>query len=133
MRKLWCLVLMVFLAMGTCTAQIPDLVGNWTGPENAYAAEDGSYKLQELSNVTYAITEQKGRLFKGNVTYTVNGTEITEGFAGAIGLDNKTFYRAEISKGYSIGTIVSDNEIDLIYLEDGESGWVIIGEIHRIK
>jgi hypothetical protein len=119
--------------MGTCTAQIPDLVGNWTGFENAYAAENGSYKLQELSNVTYTITEQKGRLFKGDVTYMVNGTEITEGFAGAIGLDNKTFYRAELSKGYSIGTIISDNEIDLIYLEDGESGWVIIGEIHRIK
>ncbi len=37
---------------------IPNLVGNWTGTENAYLAEDGSYKLSENTSVSYVITEQ---------------------------------------------------------------------------
>lgn len=127
------LVLLVFLAMGICTAQVPNLVGNWTGFQNTYAAIDGSYKLSENQSVSYAISEQHGRLFKGNVTYLVNGTEVTEAFAGAIGPDNKTLYKAEIFKGYGIGTVISDNEFEMIPLEDGNTGHAILAKVHRIK
>ena len=131
MKKIW-VVLLAFLAMGICTAQIPDLLGNWTGSENEYIAEHGSYKLSENTSVSYAITEQKDRLFTGNVTYMENGKEMVEGFAGAIGLDNKTLYIAEFKEGYDFGTIISDDEIELIYLEDGETGKATVDEIHRI-
>lgn len=84
-------------------------------------------------SVSYAISEQYGRLFKGNVTYIVNGTWVTEAFAGAIGPDNKTLYKAEIFKGYGIGTVISDNEFEMISLEDGKSGHSIIAKVRRIK
>jgi len=44
MKRFLGLVLLVFLAMGICTAQVPNLIGNWTGFENEYAATYGSYK-----------------------------------------------------------------------------------------
>jgi hypothetical protein len=67
------------------------------------------------------------------VTYTRNGTEIVEGLAGAIGLDNKTLYIAEFNEGYALGTIISDDEIEPIYLADGGMGGVAIDTLHRIK
>jgi len=135
MKKIWCLALLAlaFLAQGICATEVPDLVGDWTGSEDAYNAENGSYKLLENSSVSLSIAEQKDRLFTGNVTYTLNGTEIVEALAGAIGLDDQTFYIAESDKGYSVGKIISDDEIEIIYLEDGESGWAAIEKLYRIK
>ena len=87
MRRFWFLVLLFFLAIGICTAQLPNLVGNWAGFENGYFASNGSYKLENLS-INLIIVEQKDRLFRGNLTTAFeNGTRITEDFAGAIGLE----------------------------------------------
>jgi hypothetical protein len=132
MKPIWGLLSLIFLITGICSAQIPDLLGNWNASGNGYIAGDGFYTLPENS-LNFSITEQNGRLFAGNVTYMENGTEAVEGFAGAVGLDNKTLYRVEFSEGYSLGTIISENEIEMIYLEDGEMGRVFIDRLHRIK
>jgi hypothetical protein len=132
MKPIW-LVLLALLAMGICAAQVPDLVGNWTGSQNAYIAENGVYRLSENESTSLAITEQKDRLFTGYVTYPSNGKEIVENLAGAIGLDNKTFYIAELNEGYDFGTIISDDEIELIYLADGGQGRTVINKLHRVK
>jgi len=132
MKPIWRLLSLIFLITGICTAQIPDLLGNWTATGNGYIAGDGYTTLPENS-LNFSIVEQNGRLFMGNVTYTENGTETVEGLAGAIGLDNKTIFRVEFSEGYSLGTIISENEIEMIYLEDGEMGRVFIDRLHRIK
>lgn len=131
MRKLCCLVLLVFSAIGICTAQVPNLVGNWTGFENGYFASNGSYKLENLS-INLAIVGQKDRLFTGNLTTLENGTRTAESFAGAIGFDNKTLYIAEFREGYDLGTIISDNEIELIYLQEGKMGGTLLYTLHRI-
>jgi hypothetical protein len=131
MKEIWCLLLLVFLATGICTAQVPNLVGNWTASGSGYIAGEGFQKLPENS-LNFSIVEQNGRLFAGNVTFAQNGTDIVEGFAGAIGLDNKTLYRAEFNEGYSLGTIISENEIEMIYLEDGKMGRAFIDRLHRI-
>jgi hypothetical protein len=134
MKKTWCpALLVVFLTIGICAAGVPDLLGKWTGSENHYVAADGSYKLSENMSVSLSIVEQKDRLFTGNVTYTLNGKEMVGVFAGAIGLDNKTLYIAEFNEGYDFGTIISDDEIELIYLADGETGQASIDKLHRIK
>jgi hypothetical protein len=126
-------ILLILMITGICTAQVPDLVGNWTGSQNTYVAENGSYKLYENQSTSLAITEQKDRLFTGYVTYPSDGKEIVEYLAGAIGLDNKTFYVAESNEGYDIGTIISDDEIELIYLADGGNGRTVINTLYRIK
>ena len=118
---------------GICTAEVPNLVGNWTGSQNTYVAENGSYKLFENQSTSLVITEQKDRLFTGYVSYPSDGKEIVEYLAGAIGLDNKTFYVSEMNEGYDIGTIISDDEIELIYLADGENGRTVINALYRIR
>ena len=93
-----------------------------------------SAKLTENKSLNVAIVDQKNRLLTGNMTYKLeNGTEVVEGFAGAIGLDNKTLYLAEFNEGYDLGTIISNDEIELIYLQDGKMAETTIGRLHRIK
>jgi hypothetical protein len=132
MKRIW-LILLILMTMGICTAQVPDLVGNWTGTQNTYVAENGSYKLYENQSTSLVITEQKDRLFTGYVIYPSDGKEIVENLAGAIGLDNKTYYIAESKEGYDFGTIISDDEIEHMYIADGENGRVVINRLYRMK
>ena len=128
------MLVLVFLATGICAAEVPDLLGEWTGLESWYGEVNGSAKLTENGSLNFTVVEQKNRLFAGNLTYKLeNGTEIVEGFSGAIGLDNKTLYIAEFNEGYDLGTIISDDEIELIYLQDGKKAETTIGRLHRIK
>lgn len=132
MKEIW-LLLLILMTSGICTAEVPYLVGNWTGSQNTYVAENGSYKLLENESTSLVITEQKDRLFTGFVTYPSDGKEIVENLAGAIGLDNKTYYVAESNEGYDLGTIISDDEIENIYIADGENGRIVINRLYRIK
>jgi hypothetical protein len=132
MKENW-IVLLFLMTMGICMAEVPNLIGNWTGSQNTYVAENGSYQLYENESTSLVITEQKDRLFTGYVTYPSNGEVIVENLAGAIGLDNKTYYVAESKEGYDFGTIISDDEIEHIYLADGENGRIVINRLHRIK
>jgi len=132
MKGFW-LILVILMITGICTAEVPYLVGNWTGSQNTYVAENGSYRLFENQSTSLVITEQKDRLFTGYVTYPSDGKEIVEYLAGAIGLDNKTFYVGEMNEGYDFGTIISEDEIELIYLADGENGRTVINTLYRIN
>jgi len=134
MKKILCLALLVlvFLATGICNAKVPDLLGKWNGSENWYGEVNGSVKLIEDKSLNFSVADQKDRLFTGNLTYVKNGTKVVEGFSGAIGLDNKTLYIAEFKEGYDLGTIISNDDIELIYLEDGKTGGAEIDRLHRI-
>lgn len=135
MRRIWCIALLalVLLAIGTCESKIPDLLGKWTGLESWYGEVNGSAKLTENGGLNVTVVEQKDRLFAGNLSYkTANGTEVVEGFVGAISLDNKTLYISEFNEGYDLGTIISDDEIELIYLQDGKMAQTTIGKLHRL-
>lgn len=136
MKKILCIALLVLvlLTTGISAAKVPDLTGKWTGLESWFSEVNGSVKLTENQSLNLTVVEQKDRLFTGNLTYMLdNGTESVEGFAGAIGLDNKTLYLAEFNEGYDLGTIISDDEIELIYLQDGKMAQTTIGRLHRIK
>ena len=134
MKKIWCLAsLMVFLTIGICAAEVPNLTGKWTGSWSGYDEGIGFSNSTKSYSINFNFVEQKDRIFAGNLTYKEeNGTRIVKEFYGAIGLDNKTLYIAE-TKGYTQGTIISNDKIELIHLEDGERGSVAIDELHRTK
>jgi hypothetical protein len=135
MRKSWYLGLLAlaFLATGICAAEIPNLVGNWTGSWDAYLGNEFTSSTANGS-INYAFTEQEGRIFVGKISSKLeNGTEFDKGFVGAIGLDNQSLYIAESDRGYTFGTIISSDEIELIYLQDGENIEASIDSIHRIE
>jgi hypothetical protein len=130
MRKIWPLALLVpmLLATGIGMAEVPNLVGDWTGIGEQYFKGQGY--IGGLS-INMTVAEQKGRLFTGNLTYELNGTETVEGFSGAIGLDNRTLYMAEFNEGFDLGTVVSEDEIELVYLQDGPKAQTEIDRLHR--
>jgi hypothetical protein len=133
MRSIWPLALLVplLLAAGIGAAEVPNLVGNWTRSEE-HSVNNHEFLEDRALNMT--VTEQRGRLFTGNLTYyELNGTETVEGFSGAIGLDNKTIYMAEFREGFDLGTVLSQDEIELIYLQDGARAPVEIVRLDRIK
>ncbi|MFZ2472966.1 MAG: hypothetical protein WAW52_13645 [Methanothrix sp.] len=136
MKSIWCFALaaMVFLATGISSAEVPDMLGVWTGSWNGYDDGAGYSNLSENDSITLTIVEQKDRIFSGNITIQLdNETMDGKGFAGAIGLDGKTLYAAEFDGGYAVGTIISKDEMELIYLKDGENGSVAIDRFYRIK
>ena len=130
MKRSW-LALYVLLAAGICTGQLPDLLGQWTGPTTGYVEGNGVFNLAENTSINLSVIEQKDRLFTGNITYTRDGREFSESIAGAIGLDNATLYIAE-NNGYGFGKIISENEIEMIYLEDGVGKVVAIDRLFRV-
>jgi hypothetical protein len=136
MKQILCLTLLilVFLATGISAAEVPDLLGIWTGSWSAYDEGKGYSNLTENISIIFTFLEQNDRIFAGNIKIKPeNETEISEGFAGAIGLDNETLYIAEFDKGYAMGTFISNDEMELIYLADGENASVAIDRLYRIK
>ena len=128
----FCAVAALMLAMatiGSSIADIPNLVGNWTGSFEGYTNGAGYKAANETGAITLVISQQSGRLFAGNLSEL--GQE-TEGFSGIIASDNKTLYMAEYDRGYDIGTVLTDDIIELAYLEDGENGGAFIDEFHRV-
>jgi hypothetical protein len=123
-------LILILSATGICMAEIPSLVGNWTGSGPGYD-EDVGYVGEADYGLNFTVTEQKDRIFNGNISYRVNGTEVVEGFAGAIGPDNETIYIAEFNSGYDLGTIISNDEIELIYLQDGNPTEVFVETLRR--
>lgn len=133
MKEFWCLTMLVFLATGICTAEVPNLLGKWMGSWSGYDEGKGYTNFAEGGTLNFTFTEQRGRIFNGNLTINLkDGTEINEGFAGAIGLDNKTLNIAEFDKGYALGTVISNDKMEIIYLTDGENASVAIDELHRV-
>ena len=128
------LLVLVFLATGISAAKVPDLQGNWTGSWSGYEDGKGYSNLSENGSILFNFDEQKDSLFAGNATITLkNETVVSGGFAGAIGLDNKTLFVTRFDKGHSLGTMISNDEMKLVYLADGKGGWVAIDKLYRIK
>jgi len=126
------LMLLVLLAIGISSAEVPDLSGKWNGSWTGYDEGKGLHIMTENESLIFNFTEQKDRIFAGNISIVLeNGIEIDQGFAGAIGLDNRTLYIAEFGRGYAQGTIISNDEIELIYLADGKNGSVAIDRLYR--
>lgn len=87
----------------------------------------------EKDVINLSIMKQNDRLFAGNLTYKMeSGAEGVESFFGAIASDNKKFYIAEFDKGYDIGTIISDDEMEFVYLKEGGTAEVAIERFYRV-
>ncbi len=118
--------------IGTAAQNTPDITGNWTGTMTGYA--DGRGFTDYAGYVmTMRVTGQEGRIFHGNFTFSNgNGFVKTVEFSGAIGRDGTTLTIAECGGGYSFGTLVAPDEIELIHAEDGEPSDVAIDTLKKV-
>jgi len=133
------LVVLVCVACAGCTAPetpasapvaVPDLTGNWTGSPQGYI--EGIGYIGSSGTIAMRITGQQGRIFNGTISIVeANGSISTRYIAGAIGRDNRSFTVVQSDTGYDIGTIVSDNEIELVYVSDKDPVKVVIDSFVR--
>jgi hypothetical protein len=110
---------------------IPDLTGTWAGPMTGY---DEGAGFSDYSNATmqFIVTDQKDRIFAGQLLFTINGTQESIGVAGVIAPDGKSFVMAEKDNGYTIGRILSKDEIELTYLHDATPYSAAIDTLRRV-
>jgi hypothetical protein len=134
MKTIWLFGLLAFVLAATASAaEIPSLVGSWAGGNGpGYNAAAGYVDEGVYGTLAFNVTEQNGRLFNGEMTYQLDGVDVVEGFAGAIASDGETFYVAEFGSGYDVGTILSEDEIELIYFQDGEAGEIFVQTLRRV-
>ncbi len=102
---------------GAVSAVVPGMIGNWTGSVKAY--DDGiGYNNVSGDIMTMRVTEQKDRIFSGEIIFSnQTGYSWSTVFAGVIGHDGKTLSMVQREGGYSTGTIISPDEIELIYMD----------------
>jgi hypothetical protein len=134
MKPIWLVAASAVLlaATGVSSAQLPDLLGNWTGTSAGYIEGTGYWETSNASAIVMMVEDQKDRLFTGRMIFQLPaGTQRVEGFSGSVALDNKTLYIAEYDKGYDIGTMISPDEMELMYLEDGANLTAAIDHLYR--
>ena len=119
------------LAAATAAA-IPNLTGTWTGPMKGYDEGTGFSDYPDLK-VTMTVSEQYGRIFAGEFVFAVNGSETKSGFAGTIGRDGRTLSIAERNGGYCTGGMLSADEMELTYMEDGSPYSIAIDSFRRVQ
>jgi len=114
-------------------AGIPNLMGNWTGTRKGYS--EGTGYTEFVTNPMYLIvTDQKGRFFTGQMIFPMdNSSVMTEGFSGVFSREGKSFEIVEYTSGYCGGTIVSADEIELIYADDSEPSRIMIDSLTRMR
>lgn len=126
-------VIALICLVGVSAAETPNLLGNWSGHISGHSEELGFAEFDEGA-IGMNITEQKDRVFTGEMVMALkNGSYRYEPFSGVIGDDGKEIYMAEHREGFILGKILDVDEIELIYLEIGDSAMVSIDHLFRKK
>jgi hypothetical protein len=86
MRTIAALIL-IAAAVPALADDVPQLVGTWKGAYEGASVEHGFL----AGDYTLVIAEQKGRAFRGEITYTEGGSASSEKVAGAIDGDRIVF------------------------------------------
>lgn len=115
----------------TAVPEIPNIVGNWTGPMYGYTEGTG-YNTFSDETLTMSVTEQHDRVFSGVFTFS-NLVESWEGkeFAGVIERDGKTLTIVEDKGGFCSGFIITPDEIELTYLDIGEPFSIAVDSLKK--
>ena len=109
----------------------PNLVGNWTGPMYGYI-EGSGYTTYSDETITMSVTEQHDRVFSGVMTFSnkVNSWE-DKTFAGVIDRDGRTMTIVEEDGGFSSGSIIAPDEIELTYMGIGKPYSIAIDTLKK--
>jgi len=114
-------------------AEIPSLTGNWTGTMAGYEYGAGYTNFSGYT-ITMSVTEQRDRIFSGAFVFTnESGFHVWENapFAAVIGRDGRTITMIEDGGGYTSGSIISSDEIELIYADGNDPFNIAINVLKR--
>lgn len=113
--------------------ETPNLVGTWTGTMTSYEYGDG-YTTFDGAIMTLSVTEQQDRIFSGEISYKdKNREDLWEinACAGVIRRDNKTITMIEEDGARSFASLITPNEMELVYMYGGDPFCVSIDTLTR--
>jgi hypothetical protein len=135
MRNIIVLALLLVLcvpamAQTTKTAEMPDMVGNWTGVMDSVGWEKNTAWMPN-ETVSYwpkgeemlMITEQNGTMFSGKIVPKLSPRS-AEVALGVIGSDNVTINMVD-EDGYYWGEMMSPTKMELFYQEVDIEGMTV--------
>ncbi|HEX2529761.1 MAG TPA: hypothetical protein VHL31_26160 [Geminicoccus sp.] len=117
--------LAVLCAPPALAAEMPDLVGTWTGVGPAVSVSDG---WQTDRPATLVITEQQGAVFKGQYMWP-NDEEPT---VGVIRQDGKTILTSG-TLGSNLHMLTGPDEMEACYIEGGDDAIAVCRILKRTK
>jgi hypothetical protein len=112
--RAWAYSLVIFLGSSVAThaADAPEVTGTWSGAGPAVSESEG---WETSRSASLAITEQRGRVFRGEVKYEGGGEE----FVGVIQADGKTILISN-DDGHVTAYLSSPAEMEVCYIEGGD-------------
>ncbi|WP_191059658.1 hypothetical protein [Geminicoccus harenae] len=110
--SIWALVAVLSSGAAAYAQEVPELSGTWSGTGPAVSATEG---WEASRSASMAITEQRGRVFRGEVKY--EGGE--EDFVGVIQADGKTILMSN-DDGNVTAYLSSPSEMEVCYIEGGD-------------
>lgn len=104
---------------------LPQLTGTWKGKSDGISMKGG---YLDGADVAIVITEQKGRSFKGEITYPVQGKPVTDALVGTVDPDGDHLYMVA---GDGIHIVeYDDGVLESCYVSD-EDGMAVCMELTK--
>jgi hypothetical protein len=123
---LWSLVVTALMAEAAVGADVPSLVGTWTGQRDRIAKVEG----RRGGLATLVITEQQGNTFAGRLKRSNPSGDEEEPLWAAFAPDGQLMMGAD-EEGTYIFRLVDQNTLDYCYTEAGRSPRAVCARLTR--
>ena len=125
-RLIRSLLLATLVAAPAMSADVPSLVGTWTGQRDRIAKVEG----RRGGLATLVITEQQGNTFAGHLKRSNPTGDEDEPLWGAFTPDGQLMMGSD-EEGFYIFRLIDENTLDYCYSESGPSARSVCARLAR--
>ena len=125
-RLIWSLLVATLVAAPAMSADVPSLVGTWTGQRDRIAKVEG----RRGGLATLVITEQQGNTFAGHLKRSNPTGDEDEPLWGAFTPDSQLMMGSD-EEGFYIFRLIDENTLDYCYSESGPSARSVCARLAR--
>ncbi len=125
-RLIWSLLVATLVSTPAMSADVPSLVGTWTGQRDRIAKVEG----RRGGLATLVITEQQGSTFLGHLKRSNPTGDEDEPLWGAFTPDGQLMMGSD-EEGFYIFRLIDENTLDYCYSESGPSARSVCARLAR--
>ena len=125
-RLIWSLLVATLVSTPAMGADVPSLVGTWTGQRDRIAKVEG----RRGGLATLVITEQQGNTFVGHLKRSNPTGDEDEPLWGAFTPDGQLMMGSD-EEGFYIFRLIDENTLDYCYSESGPSARSVCARLAR--
>jgi len=125
-RLIWSLLVATLVSTPAMSADVPSLVGTWTGQRDRIAKVEG----RRGGLATLVITEQQGNTFLGHLKRSNPTGDEDEPLWGAFTPDGQLMMGSD-EEGFYIFRLIDENTLDYCYSESGPSARSVCARLAR--